>query len=52
MVEKGNIGIPKSIRNSLSDQGFNKIIDLPQAMKPRWEKQMTNEKLRELYNKL
>lgn len=60
MVEKNNVEIPQGICAGLSDEDFNKMIDVSMGMKPLWEnalgkdweKIMTREKLRALYEKL
>mgnify|MGYP001403020504 FL=1 len=60
MVEKNNIDIPKNICAGLSHEDFDKMINVSLGMKPLWEnalgkdweKQMTREKLRALYEKL
>ena len=60
MVEKNGIEIPTGICKGLSDDDFNKMIDVSIGMKPLWEnalgkdweKVMTREKLRRLYEKL
>lgn len=60
MVEKNNIEIPTGICKGLTDEQFNKMIDVSMVMKPLWEnalgkdweKKMTREKLRALYEKL
>ena len=60
MVEKNNIDIPQHICAALSDDDFNKMIDVSLGMKPLWEnalgkdweKIMTREKLRKLYEQL
>ncbi|MEO5682758.1 MAG: iron-containing alcohol dehydrogenase family protein [Chitinophagaceae bacterium] len=60
MVDKNNIDIPQGICKGLSDEQFNKMIDVSMVMKPLWEnalgkdweKIMTREKLRKLYEKL
>lgn len=60
MVEKNNIEIPEGICKGLSDEQFNKMIDVSLGMKPLWEnalgtdweKKITREKLRALYEKL
>ncbi|HUQ64810.1 MAG TPA: iron-containing alcohol dehydrogenase family protein [Flavitalea sp.] len=60
MVEKNKIDIPQQITKGLSDADFNKMIDVSLGMKPLWEnalgkdweKIMTREKLRALYEKL
>lgn len=59
MVEKNKIEIPKNVCAGLSDEQFNKMIDVSLGMKPlwenalgkNWEKIMTREKLRGLYEK-
>ncbi len=60
MVEKNNIDIPTGICAGLSDEDFDKMIDVSMVMKPLWEnalgkdweKLITREKLRTLYEKL
>ncbi len=60
MVEKNKIDIPVGICKGLSDEDFNKMIDVSIGMKPLWENAlgkgweeiMTREKLRALYEKL
>jgi 3-deoxy-alpha-D-manno-octulosonate 8-oxidase len=60
MVEKNKVDIPQNITRGLSDADFNKMIDVSLGMKPLWEnalgkdweKIMTREKLRALYEKL
>jgi 3-deoxy-alpha-D-manno-octulosonate 8-oxidase len=60
MVNKNQIKIPKNICAGLSDEQFDKMIDVSIGMKPLWEnalgkgweKIMTREKLRSLYEKL
>lgn len=60
MVEKNNIEIPQGICKNLSDAEFDKMLDVSLGMKPLWEnalgtdweKIMTREKLRRLYEKL
>ena len=60
MVEKNNIHIPKNICAGLSDDDFDKMINVSLGMKPLWEnalgpdweKQMTRERLRALYELL
>ncbi len=60
MVEKNKIDIPKNICAGLSDEDFDKMINVSLGMKPLWEnalgkdweKQMTREKLRKLYEQL
>jgi 3-deoxy-alpha-D-manno-octulosonate 8-oxidase len=59
MVEKNGIDIPTGICKELSDEQFEKMIDVSMVMKPLWEnalgkdweKIMTREKLRKLYEK-
>ncbi len=60
MVEKNKIDIPKNICAGLSDADFDKMINVSLGMKPLWEnalgkdweKQMTGERLRKLYELL
>lgn len=60
MVEKGGFDIPQGITNGLTDEQFDKMIDVSLGMKPLWENAlgkdweqiMTREKLRALYEKL
>ena len=60
MVEKNNIEIPTGICKGLSEEDFDKMIGVSMGMKPLWEnalgkdweKIMTREKLRALYDKL
>jgi 3-deoxy-alpha-D-manno-octulosonate 8-oxidase len=60
MVEQNNIEIPKGICANLSDDEFNKMMDVSLGMKPLWENAlgknwetiMTREKLRSLFEKL
>jgi 3-deoxy-alpha-D-manno-octulosonate 8-oxidase len=60
MVEKNKIEIPQHITKGLSDEQFDTMIDVSLGMKPLWEnalgkdweKIMTRERLRELYEKL
>ncbi|MDB5246946.1 MAG: iron-containing alcohol dehydrogenase [Segetibacter sp.] len=60
MVEKNEVEIPKGICYGLTDEEFDKMIDVSLGMKPLWEnalgkdweKIMTRTKLRELYEKL
>jgi 3-deoxy-alpha-D-manno-octulosonate 8-oxidase len=60
MVTKNNIDIPQHICANLNDDDFNKMIDVSLGMKPLWEnalgkdweKIMTREKLRKLYEQL
>ena len=60
MVEKNQIDIPKNICTNLTDEQFDKMIDVSLVMKPLWEnalgkdweKVITRKKLRELYERL
>ncbi len=60
MVEKNRIDIPTGICKGLSEDDFEKMIGVSMGMKPLWEnalgkdweKIMTREKLRALYEKL
>jgi len=60
MVEKNKINIPKGICKNLNDEQFDTMINVSLGMKPLWEnalgkdweKIMTREKLRTLYEKL
>jgi 3-deoxy-alpha-D-manno-octulosonate 8-oxidase len=60
MVEKNNIDMPVGICKGLDDDDFDKMINVSLGMKPLWEnalgkdweKIMTREKLRTLYEKL
>lgn len=60
MVEKNKIDIPQNITKGLSDADFDTMINVSLGMKPLWEnalgkdweKIMTREKLRALYEKL
>jgi 3-deoxy-alpha-D-manno-octulosonate 8-oxidase len=60
MVEKNKIDIPQQITKGLTDEQFNAMIDVSLVMKPLWEnalgkgweKIMTRERLRALYEKL
>ena len=60
MVEKHQIDIPKNICVNLTEEQFNKMIDVSLGMKPLWEnalgkdweKQMNRERLRKLYERL
>lgn len=60
MVEKNGIEIPAGICKGLTDDQFEKMINVSMGMKPLWEnalgkdweKIMTREKLRALYEKL
>ncbi len=60
MVEKNQIDIPTGICKGLTDEQFDAMINVSLGMKPLWEnalgkdweKQMTRDKLRALYEKL
>ncbi len=60
MVEKNKIDIPQHITKGLSDEQFERMIDVSLVMKPLWEnalgkdweKIMTRDRLRALYEKL
>jgi 3-deoxy-alpha-D-manno-octulosonate 8-oxidase len=60
MVEKNQIDIPKNICANLTDEEFDKMIDVSMGMKPLWEnalgkdweKQMNRDRLRKLYELL
>ena len=60
MVEKNKIEIPQHITKGLSDEQFDTMINVSLGMKPLWEnalgkdweKIMTREKLRKLYERL
>jgi len=60
MVEKSNVDIPQGICKGLTDEQFDTMINVSLGMKPLWEnalgrdweKIMTREKLRALYEKL
>jgi 3-deoxy-alpha-D-manno-octulosonate 8-oxidase len=60
MVEQNNIDIPQGICKGLSDEQFDTMINVSIGMRPLWEnalgkdweKTMTREKLRALYEKL
>jgi len=60
MVEKNKIDIPQHITKGLTDEQFDAMIDVSLVMKPLWEnalgkdweKKMTRERLRALYEKL
>ncbi|HEV2483708.1 MAG TPA: iron-containing alcohol dehydrogenase family protein [Puia sp.] len=60
MVEKNRIDIPQHITKGLTDEQFNTMIDVSLVMKPLWEnalgkgweKIMTRDRLRALYEKL
>jgi len=60
MVEKNKVDIPQGICKGLSDEEFNKMIDVSLGMKPlwenalgkNWEQQITRTTLRKLYERL
>ncbi|MEO5996240.1 MAG: iron-containing alcohol dehydrogenase family protein [Chitinophagaceae bacterium] len=60
MVQKNNIAIPQGICNGLSEDEYNKMIDVSLGMKPLWENALgsnweniiTRSKLRALYERL
>lgn len=60
MVEKNKVSIPENICAGLTEEQFETMINVSLAMKPlwenalgkNWEKIMTREKLRSLYQKL
>lgn len=60
MVEKNKVEIPSGICKGLTEDDFNKMINVSLGMKPLWEnalgkdweKIMTRQKLRSLYEKL
>ncbi|MEP7110898.1 MAG: iron-containing alcohol dehydrogenase family protein [Ferruginibacter sp.] len=60
MVEKNRVIIPANICANLTDEQFNKMIDVSLGMKPLWEnalgkdweKQMNRDRLRKLYERL
>ena len=60
MVEKNNIDIPVGICKGLTDEQFNTMIQVSLGMKPLWEnalgadweKKITPDKLRVLFEKL
>lgn len=60
MVERNKIDIPQHITKGLTDEQFNAMIDVSFVMKPLWEnalgkdwdKIMTRDRLRALYEKL
>ena len=60
MVEKNNIDIPQGLTQGLTDEQFNTMIDVSLGLKPlwenalgkNWEKVMTRDRLRELYERL
>jgi len=60
MVEKSKVDIPQNICKGLTDEEFDTMINVSLGMKPLWEnalgkdweKIMTRERLRSLYEKL
>ena len=60
MVDKNKIDIPQNITKGLSDEQFETMINVSMGMKPLWEnalgkdweKIMTREKLRKLFERL
>ena len=60
MVEKNQIAIPQNVCANLTDEEFDKMINVSLGMKPLWENALgkdweriiTREKLRALYEKL
>jgi 3-deoxy-alpha-D-manno-octulosonate 8-oxidase len=60
MVEKNKVDIPQGVTHGLSDEQFDTMINVSLGMKPLWEnalgegweKIMTREKLRALYEQL
>jgi 3-deoxy-alpha-D-manno-octulosonate 8-oxidase len=60
MVEKNKVDIPQHVTKELTDEQFNTMIDVSLVMKPLWEnalgkdweKIMTRDRLRALYEKL
>ncbi len=60
MVLKNGIDIPQNVCKGLTDEQFNRMIDVSLGMKPLWEnalgkdweKKIDREKLRELYEQL
>jgi len=60
MVEKNKIDIPQNVTKGLTNEEFDKMIDVSLGMKPLWEnalgkdweKIMTRDKLRTLYERL
>jgi 3-deoxy-alpha-D-manno-octulosonate 8-oxidase len=60
MVQQNNIDIPQGVCANLTDAEFDKMIDVSLGMKPLWEnalgkdweKIMTRQKLRALYEQL
>jgi 3-deoxy-alpha-D-manno-octulosonate 8-oxidase len=60
MVEKNDAAIPRNVTKGLSDEQFETMINVSLGMKPlwenalgkNWEKLMTRERLRKLYERL
>lgn len=60
MLEKNDISLPKHVCRGLSDKDFDTMLNVSLGMKPLWEnalgkdweKKMTRERLRSLYEKL
>ncbi len=60
MVKKNGVDIPAGVTKGLTDEQFNKMIDVSMGMRPLWEnalgkdweKIMTREKLRALFERL
>jgi 3-deoxy-alpha-D-manno-octulosonate 8-oxidase len=60
MVAQNNIDIPQGVTKGLTDEQFDKMIDVSLGMAPLWEnalgvswkEQMTRERLRAIYEKL
>ncbi len=60
MVEQHNIDIPTGVTKGLSDADFETMINVSMGMKPlwenalgpKWEEQMTRERLRSIFEKL
>ena len=60
MVQKNKVDIPQHITKGLTEEDFDKMINVSLGMKPlwenalgkEWEKIMTRDKLRELYDRL
>lgn len=60
MVQKNKIKIPQQVTKGLTEEQFDKMINVSLGMKPLWEnalghdweKKMTRAKLRELYDRL
>jgi len=60
MVKKNKIEIPQNITRGLTDEQFDAMINVSLGMKPlwenalgkNWEKIMTKDRLRKLYEKL